>query len=97
MAYGACSACGCSFEECSRDGCNRPPKRKTHGIRLIPGDWVRVRRGHKLEGAAGTVKTVDRRNQPTLVTLRQINGNEIRLPVGLLEFVGYRGEEPDVL
>lgn len=107
MAYGACSSCGCSHEECLRDGeCDRKPlppaprpggRKKTGGIHLIPGDWVRVRRGHRLEGAAGAVKIVNRKNQPALVTFRQLNGNELRLPLGLLEFVGYRGEEPDVL
>lgn len=76
---------------------SRPATRRVGGICLVPGDWVRVKKGHQLEGAAGAVKTVDRNNRPALVTLRQLNGQELRLPLGLLEFVGYRGEEPDVL
>lgn len=104
MAYGACSFCGCAFEECVRDKeCPgklepyKPPAKKKPGIHLSFGDWVRVRRGHRLEGAAGQVRSVDRITKPALVVFRQLNGNEIRLPLGLLEFVGYAGTEPDVL
>lgn len=101
MAYGACDTCGCAFHEC--ECADRAKTEKKTGrvqvmhVRLIPGDWVRVKRGHRLEGAAGAVRSVNRGNKPALVTFRQLNGNELRIPLGLLEFVGYRGEEPDVL
>jgi hypothetical protein len=107
MAHGACTVCGCALEECIRDqNCPgeigrfvRPAPRKDeiYKVRLSTGDWVRVRTGHALAGAAGVVVAVDRLAKPILVTLRQLNGQKIRIPLGLLEFVGYAGSEPDVL
>lgn len=100
MAHGACSACGCAFEECARDGCPGTPKRqpkKPQPMLMTNGDWVRVKPGHTLAGAAGAVKHIDRTHTPALVRFRQLNGNELRLPLGLLEFVSYAGYEPDVL
>lgn len=76
---------------------SRPTTRRLGGVHLLPGDWVRVKKGHELEGASGVVKLVNHAARPALVTLRQLNGQELRLPLGLLEFVSYAGSEPDVL
>lgn len=106
MAYGACGPCGCAFEEngCTPYSCglavptkSAKPAKPGKKIPMLPGDWVRVRRGHRLEGAAGHVRKVDRVANPALVVFRQLNGTEVRLPLGLIEFVGYSGTEPDVL
>lgn len=99
MAYGACDACGCAHHECecADRGTEIKPKRRKPGIHLVPGDWMRVKAGHRLAGAAGSVKKIDRSVKPALLTIRQLNGHELRLPLGLFEFVGYAGTEPDVL
>lgn len=102
MAHGACDPCGNAYEECEcKDqpvrGKRRKPKPKPVPVKMGFGDWVRVKRGHALAGAAGSVKHVDRSTHPALVRFRQLNGHELRLPLGMLEFVGYAGSEPDVL
>lgn len=76
---------------------SRPATRRSGGVTFIPGDWVRVKEGHDLAGAAGVIVTVERNTQPVLVKFRQLNGTEIRIPLGRVEFVGFRGDAPDVL
>jgi len=109
MAHGACDHCGCAFEEHECDGTPvntrlerarralANPQKEKPKTQLGRDDWVRVRKGHRLAGAAGQVKHVDRSVVPALVRVRQLNGNELRLPLGLFEFVSYSNVEPDVL
>lgn len=103
MAYGACDNCGCAFHECEcPDRKAAPPAKKKRrvvsGIYMIRGDWVRVKKGHELAGAAGKVETVSRtKGKPTIVEIRQLNGNPLRLPREFWEFVGHGDSYPDVL
>lgn len=56
------------------------------------GDWVTVKAG-ELRGASGHVRTL----VDGVATLRQLNGNELRVPVTRLGFSAYSHEAPEGL
>lgn len=102
MAYGACDACGCAIHECEcaerAAPVTKKPRKTKPGIYMIRGDYVRVKSGHALAGAAGQVHCVTRaKGKPVLVEVRQLNGNPIRLPREMWEFVGHADSYPDVI
>lgn len=57
------------------------------------GDLMRVRRG-SLKGAEGTVYSIEE-GKPTIIEVRQLNGNPIRLPRSHFEFASFRTELHD--
>lgn len=64
---------------------------------LAVDDWVRVRRG-PMEGAEGKVTSMKPVSDlVTLVEIRQLNGNVIRLPRTYFEFTSFREQEVDRL
>lgn len=50
-------------------------------MNVVSGDWVRVKVG-SLRGAEGHVREV----KDKLAVIRQLNGNEINVPVNRLEY-----------
>jgi hypothetical protein len=52
-------------------------------------DWVRVKNGRYLDGAEGKVVKTEKVGLITIVTVRQLNGNELRLPRSHFEFAAY--------
>jgi hypothetical protein len=98
--YGACPECGCAWEECEGEIVHSPrptPPRAKQGVKFRRGDWVRVKSDHHLAGATGVVQNVDRSVVPALCTVRQLNGFELRLPLGHFRFVAYDLSDVDVL
>jgi len=56
---------------------------------MLKDDWVRVKNGRYLDGAEGKVEKVQKTGLVTILTIRQLNGNEIRLPRSHFEFAAY--------
>lgn len=72
-------------------------KKNTKKVVLKKGDWMRVCRG-PLEGAEGSVSKIELVSKKvTVIEIRQLNGNIIRLPRPHFEFAAYRGTAVDSL
>lgn len=68
-------------------------KKSTHPKpRISVGDWVSVSTGD-LRGASGQVRKMDNK----IATLRQLNGNEINVPITRLKFSEYDSAHADGL
>lgn len=72
----------------------RPSKTGKVKMEMQKGDWVRVRRG-PIEGAEGVVEKVEALSKwVTIIEVRQLNGNIIRLPRAHFEFAAF--SEPSI-
>lgn len=66
-------------------------------VKMVEGDWVRVRRG-PLEGAEGRVEKLSKvSDRVTVVEIKQLNGNTVRLPRAHFEFAAFGEPGPDRL
>lgn len=68
------------------------PSRTKTKVEMKRGDWVRCNRG-PLRGAEGNVDQLQTANEfITIIQVRQLNGNVIRLPRSHWDFAAYRPE-----
>ncbi len=73
------------------------PAKRGRPVKIKNGDFMRVMHG-PLAGAEGTVhsvseKAMKKRKKLTIVEIRQLNGNPIRLPRSYFEFAATRPRE----
>lgn len=69
------------------------PSREKTKVEMKRGDWVRCNRG-PLRGAEGNVDGMQKISDlVTVIEVRQLNGNVIRLPRSHWEFAAFRGSE----
>jgi transcription antitermination factor NusG len=73
------------------------PSGVTRKSEMKRGDWVRVRKG-PVEGAEGRVEKTEKMSETvTIIEIRQLNGNPIRLPRAYFEFAAFRENVVDTL
>lgn len=76
----------------SADKPESPPTKQ----KMVNGDWVRCRRG-PVRGAEGQVISMKKLSEMvTIVEVRQLNGNVIRLPRAYWEFTSFRDRDADL-
>lgn len=75
----------------------KPSGSKKKKGEVTAGDWLRVKKG-PIEGAEGSVvKAVKTGPGMTIVEIRQLNGNTIRLPRAYFEFAAFNESTVDRL
>lgn len=78
-----------SMESVNLTGRSTTKKIKKSTVPMGKDDWVRVKLG-ELTGAEGKVVSLKKVSaKVTIVTIRQLNGNEIKLPRPHFEFAAY--------
>lgn len=72
---------------------DKPPSKEKAKNEMSIGDWVRCHRG-PLRGAEGSVTGTKRISElVTVLEVRQLNGNVIKLPRAHWEFAAFRSSE----
>lgn len=69
-----------------------PAPTKASGAAIEVGDWMRVKRGPLRDAEGSVVRTKVVSPLVTVVEIRQLNGNLIRLPRSHFEFSVFRPE-----
>jgi hypothetical protein len=70
----------------------RPSPTKKPADIMTVGDWVSVVSRGPLRGAAGRVANTSKVGHITIVEIRQLNGNTLRLPRSHFQFAAYAPE-----